>query len=103
MEDEYSEMIRKSESSWLLSVWIQPGAKHDAVAGLMDGCLKIRISAPAVDNKANQALIAFVAASLGLRRNQVEITSGQTGRRKTLRILSKVKPDWEQLFSTDSR
>ena len=42
---------------WRLSIWAQPGAKEDEVAGLYQGCVKLRVKAPAVDNKANKAIM----------------------------------------------
>ncbi|SDB26134.1 hypothetical protein SAMN05660653_01246 [Desulfonatronum thiosulfatophilum] len=91
-------IVQQMDCSWLLPVWIQPGAKQDCAVGIMDGCLKVRIAAPAVDNKANRSLTVFIAALLGLRRDQVQIVKGMTGRRKMLRIVAEAKPDWEKLF-----
>jgi len=73
---------------------VQPGAKRDELAGLHQECLKIRLSAPAVDNKANQALVLYVAGLLGLKRSQVSLTAGHTSRNKTLRVLAEKEPTW---------
>jgi uncharacterized protein (TIGR00251 family) len=48
--------------------------------------LKIRITAPAVENAANRALLEFVAKQLGVARSRVRIVSGTTGRRKILEV-----------------
>ena len=82
---------------WRLEVWVQPGAKKDELAGLHDNRLKIRLCAPAVDNKANQALVLYVARLLGLKRNQVSLTAGHTSRRKTLRVLAEQEPIWPEV------
>jgi len=76
---------------------VQPGAKKDELAGLHDNRLKIRLSAPAVDNKANQALVLYVARLLGLKRNQVSLTAGHTSRKKTLRVLAEQEPIWPEV------
>jgi Uncharacterized conserved protein len=87
--------VRKAgNGEWRLEVWVQPGAKKNELAGLHDDRLKIRLSAPAVDNKANQALVLYVAGLLGLKRNQVSLTAGHTSRKKTLRILAEKEPIW---------
>lgn len=86
---------------WRMMVWVQPGAKKNELAGLHQECLKIRLSAPAVDNKANTALVEFVAALLGLKRSQVSLEAGQTSRRKTLRVLAEKEPIWPQVPETD--
>ncbi|WP_459854079.1 DUF167 domain-containing protein [Humidesulfovibrio idahonensis] len=78
-------------------MWVQPGAKRDELAGLHQECLKIRLSAPAVDNKANQALVLYVAGLLGLKRSQVSLAAGHTSRKKTLRVLAEKEPIWPQV------
>jgi uncharacterized protein (TIGR00251 family) len=50
------------------------------------GGLKIRLTAPPVDNSANEALVKFLASELGVSRSQVEIVSGHTSREKIVRI-----------------
>ncbi len=49
------------QGSWRVSVWVQPGAKNEGVTGEYQDSVRVRINAPAVDNKANKALAAFVA------------------------------------------
>ncbi|MGE4293280.1 MAG: DUF167 domain-containing protein [Desulfovibrio sp.] len=85
------------DGAWLLRVWAQPGAKRDEVAGLYQGCLKIRLGAPAVDNKANKALVRFVASALALRQRQVTLRDGHASRQKTLLIESEQEPRWETM------
>ncbi|MDQ7835918.1 MAG: DUF167 domain-containing protein [Humidesulfovibrio sp.] len=90
--------IRQAGSGeWRIRVHVQPGAKRDELAGLFQESLKVRLSAPAVDNKANGALVNFIASLLGLRRSQVSLVSGQTSRSKSLRIQAEVEPDWSLL------
>ena len=79
---------------WLMKVWVQPGAKKTELAGMYQGSLKIRLSAPAVDNKANTALVEYVAALLGLRKSQVSLESGHAARGKTLRRECEKTPVW---------
>lgn len=75
-----------ANGGWLLTLHIQPGAKHTAVVGLHGDALKIRLAAPPVDGKANEALLRFVAETLGIPRSAVELKSGQTSRRKVLAV-----------------
>lgn len=70
-----------------LTLHIQPGAKMTEFAGLHGDALKIRLAAPPVDGKANEALIKFVADTLGLPKSAVTIKSGQTSRRKALEVI----------------
>ena len=70
----------------VLEVLVQPRASRTRVAGEHDGRLKIQLAAPPVDGEANQALIEFLARALGVRKADVSIERGETGRRKTVRV-----------------
>ena len=65
---------------------IQPRSSKDQIVGLHNGRLKIKISAPPVDGKANQALIEFIAKALGVSKSKVEIVKGRSSKLKTLQI-----------------
>ena len=60
--------------------------------------LRVRIMAPAVDNRANKALIEYVAKALGIKPGCISLRHGATSRLKTLRITSSAEPAWEALF-----
>ncbi|WP_353618299.1 DUF167 domain-containing protein [Pseudodesulfovibrio nedwellii] len=81
-----------------MAVWVQPGARKSDLAGLYQGCAKIRLNAPAVDNKANKSLVKFVAELLKVKKSQVAIVSGHTNRRKLLAISPTGEPDWSNLL-----
>jgi uncharacterized protein (TIGR00251 family) len=70
----------------ILRVQLQPRASRDEFAGLHGGALKVRLTAPPVDGKANAALIAFLAAAFGVPQRQVTLLAGATGRAKRLRV-----------------
>lgn len=72
----------------LLSVYVQPRASRDEIAGPYGDVLRIRVAAPPVDGAANEALCRFVAGLCGVAKSAVQIDSGETGRRKTIRIRS---------------
>jgi uncharacterized protein len=76
----------------LIAIHAQPGAKKTAIAGTHGEALKIRLAAPPVEGKANQALLRFIAERLGLRVNQVVIVRGETSREKTLRVPANADP-----------
>lgn len=69
-----------------VTVHVQPGAKTTSCAGVHGDALKIRLHAPPVDGKANQALVAWLAKTLGCPQGAIELIRGQTSRRKTLSI-----------------
>ncbi len=69
-----------------LSVWVQPRASRNEWAGRHGDALKVRLTAPPVDNAANTALIAFVAKSLDVPRNAVRLIGGASSRHKVLEV-----------------
>jgi hypothetical protein len=75
-----------ADGSITLEIHCQPGAKRTEVAGIYGDALKFRIAAPAVDGKANAALIAFLAEAFGVPKRAVRLIRGETSRRKTARI-----------------
>ena len=72
-----------------LAVRVHPGARKNSVTGVHADALKIALTAPPVDGKANEALIAFLADTLRLPRARIVLVSGLTSRAKMLRITGK--------------
>lgn len=69
-----------------LEVIVSPRASRTRIMGVHDERLKIQLAAPPAEGKANQALIRFVAQTLGVPRAQVEIVGGASSTRKSLRL-----------------
>lgn len=69
-----------------LSVSVVPNASRTEAVGLHDGALRLRLAAPPVDGKANDALVAWVAAQLDLPRRAVQLARGPASRQKQLEI-----------------
>ena len=70
----------------LLAVRAQPGARKNAVLGEHGGALKVAVTAPPDDGRANEALTELLRDWLGLKRSQVELAGGPTNRNKTFLI-----------------
>jgi len=69
-----------------ISVYVQPRASKTAIAGMHDGCVKIRLAAPPVDGAANAALVVFVAEQLRIAKSRVRVVSGSSSRRKVVEV-----------------
>jgi hypothetical protein len=69
-----------------LSLYIQPGAKKTEIAGEHGEALKIRLAAPPVDGRANEALLAFLAGRLGVARAKLSLEAGASSRRKRVHV-----------------
>ncbi len=72
----------------LISVRVRPGASRDEIVGPHDDALKIRITVPPVDGKANSHLIKYLAKTFGVAKSRVKLVSGDTSRQKRLLIQS---------------
>lgn len=69
-----------------ISIYVQPRASKTMIAGMHDGCVKVRLAAPPVDGAANAALVEFVAERLHIAKSHVRIASGQASRRKVVEV-----------------
>jgi len=67
-------------------VRVQPRAAKDEIAGAMNGALKIRLQAPALENRANEALVDLLAGLLKRPKAAVRILSGERSRNKRIEI-----------------
>ena len=84
------------------AVRIQPRASKDEIAGEIAGALKIRLQAPALDGRANEALIEFLATLLKTPKGAVRILSGERSRIKRLEIRGVTKDQVERLIIQDA-
>jgi hypothetical protein len=79
-------ILRPTDGGCILSVRVHPGAKRNAITGTLGDALKISVTTPPSDGRANIALAAFLAERLDIPRMSVELISGNTSRTKMLRI-----------------
>jgi uncharacterized protein (TIGR00251 family) len=79
--------IRESASGATFAIKVHPRAKKNAITGELDGALKLSLTAPPIEGKANDACIEFFAKLLKVPRSSVTIASGQTSRNKVIRVL----------------
>jgi uncharacterized protein (TIGR00251 family) len=74
------------EASVPLKVRLQPRASRDGIDGLQGDALKVKVTAPPLEGRANKAVKKLLAARLGLSPSQIEIIAGERSREKLLRI-----------------
>ncbi|MBT8523231.1 DUF167 domain-containing protein [Polynucleobacter paneuropaeus] len=85
--------IKQTPTGIVLSIHCQPGAKLTKVVGLFDDSLKISLQAPAVENQANELLLAWLSKQLKIPQKQIQFISGQNSRKKRLEIWGLISPD----------
>ena len=83
---ELSDLYNVEDDAIVLHVHVQPGAGRAAVVGRHGDSLKIRVAAPPVEGRANDAAVALVAEALEVRPGDVELVSGAKSRVKRLRV-----------------
>jgi uncharacterized protein len=78
--------IREADSGVTFAVRVQPRAKKDAITGELGDALKVSLTAPPIEGRANEACIEFFAKLLKLPRSSVTIASGHANRNKVIRV-----------------
>ncbi len=88
-----SEWYRRNGDIITLTLHVQPGAKRSEINGLHGDALKIRLAAPPVDGRANEALLKFISGLFDVPTRQVELKQGGQSRHKVVAITgSKTAP-----------
>ena len=91
--------IRQIDTGWHLLLKVQPGAKRNEIRGVSEERLRLSMIAPAVDNKANAALLEFLADWLDVRKSALVLSSGEKNREKKIFIPTEAKPNFSALLS----
>ena len=79
--------IHENSNGVTFSIKVHPRAKKNAITGEVGDALKVSLTAPPVDGKANNACIEFFAKLLNVPRSSITIAAGQTSRNKVIRII----------------
>ena len=83
---EFMISIRETSVGATFAVRVQPRARKNAITGELGDALKLSLTAPPVDGRANEACIEFLADLLDVPRSSVTIASGDTSRNKVIRV-----------------
>jgi uncharacterized protein (TIGR00251 family) len=94
--------VQEREGAVILPVRVQPRASKDEIAGEMNGALRVRLQAPAVENRANEALVDFLAQLLKTPKSAVRILSGERSRTKRIEIRGVTKQRILGLMTQDA-
>jgi uncharacterized protein (TIGR00251 family) len=78
--------LQESKSGVTFAIRVHPRAKKNAITGEVGDALKVSLTTPPVEGRANEACIKFFAKLLKLPRSSVTIASGQTSRNKVIRV-----------------
>ena len=89
-------LIRETKNGLSFDIHVNPHASRADIAGISEGMLKVKVTAPPVEGAANEACIALLSKKLGLRKSQMTISAGARGRKKTILVSEISKADLEQ-------
>jgi uncharacterized protein (TIGR00251 family) len=85
---------RRTDDIITLTLHVQPGAKRSEIAGLHGDALKIRLAAPPIEGRANEALLKFIADTFAVPLRNVELRQGNQSRHKVVAVAgSSVMPE----------
>ena len=85
---------RKRDDVITLTLHVQPGAKHTTITGMHGDALKVRLAAPPVDGRANDALLKFLAGIFEVPLRNIELLQGGQSRHKVVAISgSRINPE----------
>ncbi len=89
-------MIAATPGGVRLTVYVQPGASRSNIVGRHGDAIKVRLAAPPVDGRANEALVVFIATKCGVASSDVTLVRGHVSRRKTLDVTGVSATDIER-------
>jgi uncharacterized protein (TIGR00251 family) len=92
--------ITEHPEGCLVSVRAQPGARRNSVVGEWAGALKVAVTAPAQDGRANKAIVDTLREALGVKRSQLELIAGHTNRNKSILVRDLTRAELELRIAT---
>jgi uncharacterized protein (TIGR00251 family) len=91
--------ISEHPEGWVVAVRAQPGARRNGVVGEQAGSLKVAVTAPAQDGRANKAIVEVLREALGVKRSQLELIAGDTHRNKSILVRDLTRAELEKRIS----
>ncbi|MBN1547038.1 MAG: YggU family protein [Syntrophaceae bacterium] len=91
--------MKETSHGMTFPIQVIPRSRKSEIVGILNDTLKVRLTAPPVDGKANEECVRFFSDLLNIPRNRISIISGQTSRKKTLLISGIGKEDLASMLS----
>lgn len=86
MKKTENSFIKEESGNVRLNIYLQPRSSKNEIVGIFEDCIKIKITAPPVDNEANTQLINFLSKILKIKKQNISIVHGFKGRKKVIQI-----------------
>lgn len=92
------DVIQEEAKGITLKIKVQPNASRNELGGVVDGSLRVRLTAPPVEGAANKECIRFLSKELHIAKSRITIIRGQRGREKVLRIEGMKKEELQKIL-----
>jgi uncharacterized protein (TIGR00251 family) len=92
-------LLRETAQGIIFSVQVVPRSSQNALVGVVNGVLKMKVTAPPVEGKANDECLNLLSASLNISKNRLSIIAGKQSRKKTILLAGVEKKDWKQAIA----
>jgi uncharacterized protein len=92
--------VNETAAGLVMRLHVLPRAKRCEIAGTHNGALKVKVTAPPVDDAANRAIIEFLSKEFGLSKSSLQILTGFKSRDKIIQIKGLCLPDFLALISS---
>jgi uncharacterized protein (TIGR00251 family) len=92
--------ITEHPEGWLVPIRAQPGARRNGIVGELAGALKVAVTSPAQDGRANKAIVDTLREALGVKRSQLELIAGHANRNKSILVRDLTRADLEMRIAT---
>lgn len=93
--------LRAVSGAIILNVHVMPRAHRNEVVGVSGDAVRVRLTAPPVEGKANKVLVDFLAEELGIPRSSIEIVGGLSSRNKKVRLRGVTRTQIEKMVKKD--
>lgn len=93
--------MKEEDGAVVVNVWLQPRASKNKLVGIYGDCLKIKVTSPPVDNRANEKLCDYLAGLMGMSKRDINIIKGGKMRTKKVKIVGRTLDDVRECVSEE--
>lgn len=93
-------LIKETPDGVIFNIRVLPRSSRCEIAGIQNDALKLKITAPPVEGKANEECIRFLSDRLGVKRSKISIVAGQKSKNKSIAISGLTRKDIESIIPT---
>jgi uncharacterized protein (TIGR00251 family) len=91
-------LIKETPDGVIFNIRVLPRSSRCEIAGIQNDALKLKITAPPVEGKANEECIRFLSDTLGIKRNRISIIAGRKSKNKSVAINGLSREDIESII-----